>query len=279
MPLLEDVTEDAKFGSRVEHLEDPKPDQQDKHVHVGGNALLVNKDGGSFTRAPESLDGQLAITNELGVTKVIPDSEAQASSPVIIYAVLTSSIALGCGVGMSLIYNTVLEENYHWQAADIGLITIGGVVGALLGMMYCTFLGNPFGMWLACRNHGVQIPERHLIMMAPPAVIGVGMLLLYGYTAPGGSTWWGPHMGWTLFQYSFTTILIACVVVIVGTKNNVSFGVTHGLTLMVERFGYHTAFGILAGILSAIFLLGIPVYILNPKWRAYKSERESKLSA
>ncbi|TDZ30175.1 hypothetical protein C8035_v003259 [Colletotrichum spinosum] len=46
MPLREDVAEDAKFGSRVEHLEDPKPDQQDKHVHVGGNALLVNKDGG-----------------------------------------------------------------------------------------------------------------------------------------------------------------------------------------------------------------------------------------
>ncbi|TDZ30170.1 hypothetical protein C8035_v003260 [Colletotrichum spinosum] len=114
------------------------------------------------------------------------------SSPGIIYAVLTSSIALGCGVGMSLIYNTVLMENHHWQAADIGLIDIGGVVDA---------------------------------------------------------------------------------------ENSVSFGVTDGMTLMVERFGYHTAFGILAGILGAIFLLGIPVYILNPKWRAYISERESKQSA
>ncbi|TDZ21899.1 hypothetical protein Cob_v005225 [Colletotrichum orbiculare MAFF 240422] len=129
------------------------------------------------------------------------------SSPGIIYAVLTSSIALGCGVGMSLIYNTVLMENHHWQAADTGLIDIGGVVDAVLCMMYCTFLGNPLVMWLACRNHGIRIPEHHLITMATPAVIGVGMLLLYGYTAPGGSTWWGPHMGWTLFQYPFTTIL------------------------------------------------------------------------
>ncbi|TDZ21898.1 hypothetical protein Cob_v005226 [Colletotrichum orbiculare MAFF 240422] len=46
MPLLEGVTEDAKFGSRVEHLEDSKPDQQDKYGHVDGNALLVSKDGG-----------------------------------------------------------------------------------------------------------------------------------------------------------------------------------------------------------------------------------------
>ncbi|KAK1492920.1 hypothetical protein CCUS01_13916 [Colletotrichum cuscutae] len=110
-----------------------------------------------FTRQPESLDGQVVITDEFGVTRVIPDSEAQAyleemnrsgltapgadqaaeslerksylqrirpwstphpqpmrvmvlswkhmaesfSSPGIIYAVLTSSIALGCGVLVS----------------------------------------------------------------------------------------------------------------------------------------------------------------------------------
>lgn len=37
--------EDVKFDSRVEHFEDSKPDLQDEHVHVDGNALLVNRDG------------------------------------------------------------------------------------------------------------------------------------------------------------------------------------------------------------------------------------------
>ncbi|KAF6800159.1 hypothetical protein CSOJ01_12356 [Colletotrichum sojae] len=300
-----------------------------------------------FTRAPESLDGQLVITDEFGVTRVIPDSEAQEyldamndsgltppntkapamavdrksyaqrirpwstphphplrvmwmswkhmaesfSSPGIVYAVLTSSITLGCGVGISLTYNAVLMENYHWQAADIGLINVGGVVGAVLGMLFCTFLGNPFVMRMARRNRGVHIPEHHLLAMVPPAVVGVGMLLLYGFTARGSSTWWGPYLGWTFFQYSFTAILIIsttfaseaapkhpgpALVVVVGTKNVVSFGVTYGLTPMVERFGYQTAFGVLAGIFGAIFLLGVPVYLINPRWRAYMSERESK---
>ncbi|KAK1720364.1 hypothetical protein CaCOL14_004742 [Colletotrichum acutatum] len=300
-----------------------------------------------FTRRPESLDGQVVITDEFGVTRVIPDSEAQAyleemqrsgltapganqaaeslerksylqrirpwstphpqpmrvivlswkhmaesfSSPGIIYAVLTSSIALGCGVGMSLTYNTVLVTNYQWKSEDVGLINVGGVIGAILGMLFCTFVGNPLVMYLARRNRGVHIPEHHLVVLALPAVVGVGMLLLYGYTASGGYTWWGPYIGWTIFQYSFTSVLIIstsfaseaapkhpgpALVVVVGTKNVVSFGVTYGLTPMVEKWGYQTAFGVLAGIFGFIFLLGVPVYLLNPRWRAYMSERESR---
>jgi hypothetical protein len=213
------------------------------------------------------------------------------SSPGILYAVLTSSIALGCGVGMSLTYNGVLVQDYGWAAQDVGLINVGGVIGALLGMLYCTFAGGPFVLWAARRNRGVHLPEHHLLVMAPPAAIGIGMLLLYGFTAAGGggSSWWGPYLGWTVFQYTFTAVLIIsttfaseaapkhpgpALVVVVGTKNIVSFGLTYGLTPMVEQYGYQWAFGVLAGILGAVSLLGVPVYYLNPKWRAYVSARE-----
>ncbi|CAI6098704.1 unnamed protein product [Clonostachys chloroleuca] len=303
-----------------------------------------------FSRPAASLDGQLVFTDEFGVTRIIPDSEAQdylervqnegrdlpkmsvneagsataiarksyiqklsllspvqprplqvillswlhmaqsLTSPGILYAVLTSSITLGCGVGMSLTYNAVLMQNYHWQAKDIGLINIGGIIGAFLGMLYCSLLGNRFVLWFARRNKGVHKPEDHLITLIPPAVIGIAMLLLYGFTAGGGSTWWGPYLGWTMFQYSFTAVLIIsttfgseaapkhpgpALVVVVGTKNVISFGVTYGLTPMVERHGYEWAFGVLAGIFGAIFLLGIPVYRINPRWRAYIAEKEA----
>ncbi|KAH7347276.1 major facilitator superfamily domain-containing protein [Plectosphaerella cucumerina] len=302
-----------------------------------------------FTRPSASLDGQLVITDEFGVTRIVPDAEAQAylehmersgmvapgadnpasavqrmsykrrirpwstphpqpvrvmlnswkhmfqsfSSPGILYAVLTSSIVLGCGVGMSLTYNAVLIENYHWKQQDVGLINVGGVIGALLGMLYCTFLGDPFVLFLARRNKGVHKPEHQLITMAPPAVIGVGMLILYGFTADGtrGTTWWGPYLGWTVFQYAFTAVIITsttfasevapkhpgpALVVVVGSKNIISFGVTYGLTPMIEKHGYEWAFNVLAGIMAGIFLLGVPVYIINPKWRAYVSAREDK---
>ncbi|KAH7188288.1 major facilitator superfamily domain-containing protein [Fusarium flagelliforme] len=300
-----------------------------------------------FTRPAASLDGQLVVTDEFGVTRVIPDSEAQAyleemsrsglappgaensdeniqrktylqrlqpwskpssqpvrvillswkymitsfASPGILYAVLTSSIALGCGVGMSLTYNAVLMGEYHWQAKDIGLVNVGGAIGAIIAMLYCTFVANPFVMWMARRNRGIHQPEHHLITLAPAAVIGTAMLLLYGFTAGGGATWWGPYLGWTIFQYSFTTVLIIsttfaseaapkhpgpAIVTVVGTKNVISFGVTYGLTPMIEGHGYKWAFSVLAAIFAVIFLLGIPVCIWNPKWRAYVASREAK---
>ncbi|EUC43019.1 hypothetical protein COCMIDRAFT_7490 [Bipolaris oryzae ATCC 44560] len=292
-----------------------------------------------FTRSPASLDGLLIFTDEFGVTKVIPDEEAQGyfaqvgdkglsipsadaneadvprktylqklrpwspvqkqpvkimvmtylhmlqslASPGILFAILSSSVALGCAVGISLTYNTVLHDHYGWDVKNIGLINVGGVIGAVLGMVYCTFIGDKFVLYAARRNKGIHKPEHHLIVLIPPGIIGAAMLVLYGYTAGGGATWWGPYMAWTLFQYTFTAVLIVsttfaseagaqhpgpALVVVVGTKNIVSFGLTYGLTPMVAKHGYQWAFGVLAGIYSAIFLLGIPVYYLNPIWRA-----------
>jgi hypothetical protein len=214
------------------------------------------------------------------------------TSPGIIYAILTSSIALGCGIGMSLTYNEVLMKNYGWQPQNIGLINIGGVIGSVLGMLYCHLIGDKFVLFAARRNKGIHKPEHQLLTLLPPALIGMAMLLLYGFTAGGCSTWWVPYIGWTLFQYSFTANIIIisttfasevvdqhpgpALFVVVGTKNIVSFGVSYGLTPMVARYGYECAFGVLTGIFGAIFLLGIPVYFINPKWCAKQSGQKTE---
>jgi hypothetical protein len=51
------------------------------------------------------------------------------------YACLLSSTVLAC-VLVSLTYNDVLEVNYGWPASNVGLINIGGVISALLGMLH-----------------------------------------------------------------------------------------------------------------------------------------------
>ncbi|KAH7150335.1 major facilitator superfamily domain-containing protein [Dactylonectria estremocensis] len=297
-----------------------------------------------FARPAVNLDGRVIMTDDFGVTHIIPDDEAQEyleqhglerqtdeddvpkksyaqmlkpwsephptpgkmivlswlrmaqsmTSPAILYVVLASSITLGCVVGASLTYDTVLQQ-YGWQAQDIGLINMGGVVGGLLGAAYCTLLGEPFVLWMAKRNHGIHKPEHRLVVLVFPAILGFAMLILYGFMATaafeGGGSSWGIVVSWTLFQMTFTSVLIVtttfaseaspkhpgpALVMVVGTKNIVSFGVAFGMTPMVAQGGYTWTFGVLAGIFGAIFVLGVPVYILNPIWRRYVTRREEK---
>ncbi|KAF9771672.1 hypothetical protein IL306_010680 [Fusarium sp. DS 682] len=298
-----------------------------------------------FQRPVVSLDGRAVLTDDFGVTHIVPDDQAQEflerhgieaqpeddanvpkktyaellkpwgsshktpgkvillsllcmaqsmTSPAILFTVLASSITLACVVDVSLTYDAVLQR-YGWNPKDIGLINIGGIIGGLLGAAYCTLLGEPFVMWMAKRNHGIHKPEHRLIILIPVAVLGFAMLLLYGFMATaafrGSGSYWGTLISWTLFQVTFTSILIVtttfaaeaspkhpgpALVMVIGTKNIVSFGVAYGLTDMVQHGGYTWTFGVLAGIFGAIFVLGIPIYMLNPKWREYitKAERE-----
>jgi MFS family permease len=206
------------------------------------------------------------------------------TSPAILYVVLIASITLGCVVDMSLTYDAVLQAK-GWAPKDIGLINIGSVIGAVLGAIYSSLLGDRFVIWMAKRNHGVHKPEHRLIVLAMPAVLGVAMLLVYGFTsASQHASWWGPVLSYTFFSTAWVTVLIVsttfaaeaapkhpgpALVMVVGTKNIVSFGFTYGLTPLMNKGGYSYAYGVLAGVFGACFILGAPVYILNPKWRSY----------
>ncbi|CAG8062471.1 unnamed protein product [Penicillium salamii] len=205
------------------------------------------------------------------------------SSPGILYATLLSSVVLGSSVGMSLTYDAVLQS-YGWPAKNIGLINLGGVFGGFGGMLYAGVFGDWLILRMAKRSGGLHIPEHRLILLIFPGILAVVSLLLYGFTADTNTSWGGPYMGWTLLQIAFVSVLILstsfaaeaweknpgpALVAVVGTKNILAFGISYGLNPMLGRFNYPTAMGILAGVTGAVFLLGIPVYFLNPAWRRY----------
>lgn len=199
------------------------------------------------------------------------------SSPGILYATLLSSVVLGSSVGMSLTYDTVLQS-YGWPAKNVGLINLGGVFGGFGGMLYAGVFGDWFILRMAKRSGGIHTPEHRLLLLIFPGILTVVSLLLYGFTT-SDSSWGGPYMGWTLLQVAFVSVLILstafaseaweknpgpALVTVVGTKNVIAFGISYGLSPMVEKYSYPAAMGILAGVCGAIFLLGIPVYFFNP---------------
>ncbi|CAK7219763.1 hypothetical protein SBRCBS47491_003960 [Sporothrix bragantina] len=212
------------------------------------------------------------------------------TSPAIIYAILTSSITLGINIDESLTYGAVLSA-YGWSSSSLGLINIGGIIGAIVAALYSAFIGDKFVIWMAKRNNGIHTPEHRLLVLVPPALYGFAMIFVYGWTAVGASSYWGTLVSYTIFQSTFVVVLIvsssfaaeACakhpgpaLVIVVGSKNIISFGLTNTLTPLMNHGSYHYAFGVLAGIFGAVFVLGIPIYFFNPMWRRYIARMEKR---
>lgn len=213
------------------------------------------------------------------------------TSPAILFVVLSASIALGCIVDLSLTYDAVLQSK-GWAPKDIGLINIGSIVEALLAAAYSTVIGDRFVLWIAKRNHGIHKPEHRLIVLVLPALLGVAMLLLYGFKASdANASSWGIVLAYTFYSTAWVTVLIVtttfaseaapkhpgpALVMVVGTKNIVSFGWTYGLTPLMNKGGYSYAYGVLAAVYGACFILGIPVYVLNPRWRRHAAAMEQR---
>lgn len=211
------------------------------------------------------------------------------TSPAILYAVLATSTALAGVIFMSLTYDSILQ-GYGWSPKSVGLINIGGLVGAFVAMAYSAFLAEPLNLWLAKRNRGIHTPEHRLVALIPAFVLGFASLLMYGFTAVGASSEWPVVIAYAIFQVSWISLLIttsafaveasprhpgAALVMVVGTKNIVSFGTSHGLSSTIGVRPLTWSFGVIAGIYGAIAVLGVPVYLLNPRWRAYVGGKAS----
>ncbi|KXJ92550.1 major facilitator superfamily domain-containing protein [Microdochium bolleyi] len=210
------------------------------------------------------------------------------TSPAILFAILVSSVALAGTIDQSLVYAEALG-GYGWAPQSFGLINVGAIIGSILGSAYSVLGGDFIVLWLARRNRGVHKPEHHILVLAPMAILGFAMLLLYGFTIHGAQSAWGMVLAYSFYQTAWVSVLIVsttfasevwpkhpgpALVMVVGSKNIISFCLTFAFTPMTEHGGVTWAFGVLAGIFGASFVLGFPVYFLNARWRKAESKND-----
>jgi MFS family permease len=126
------------------------------------------------------------------------------SSPGVIFAMLASSISLGIGVAITLIYSTILEESYGWSASSVGLFNIGIIPASFLAMLHSGWLADKINVRLAARNGGVHRPEHHLIYLIVPYLTGATGIIVFGVCAndPQAYSAWGLVIG-KLFIFFF----------------------------------------------------------------------------
>ncbi|KAF9637695.1 Sugar transporter conserved site [Lasiodiplodia theobromae] len=226
------------------------------------------------------------------------------TAPGIIYATLVPSVTTGCMIAMSLSYSAVLTEHYGQSAASVGLINIASIPASFAALFVAGYVGDRLAVAMARRyNGGVHQPEHRLLPFAFGGVVGAAGLLVYAFYADGkpdgggesgDGGWVVVYVAWGLYLFAFVLSLISsttfaaevwpkapgpALVVVVGTKNIISFAISYALTPMLERYGYRTSYGILSAIHMAFFLAGIPVYYLNPKWRNWRARRDALKAA
>lgn len=213
--------------------------------------------------------------------------------PSIMYMALLLTVILGTSIALSLTYSMVLIAVYHWAPANAGLISIGGMTGAFLGMFYAGPIGNRIVTAMAKRNDGILRPGHYLVVSIVPGVCSFASLMLYAFTASGEATWAGPVMAWFLNQFAFTSMLIvgsafatiaypknpgAALLFVVGAKNIISYGITQGTLPMVTTHSAKWAYSVLAGIIAAAYIVGIPFYFFGDKMDKWAMRQQQRLS-
>jgi hypothetical protein len=104
------VLSDTEAQDHLAELEDRQQDQSD--IPRKTYRQLVNPWSGTTPNG-----GRVVIRAYIHMAEAF-------TSPGLVYALLVATIVLGCAIGISLTYNTVLQENYGWPAANIGLINV-----------------------------------------------------------------------------------------------------------------------------------------------------------
>ncbi|KAI1791927.1 MFS general substrate transporter [Ganoderma leucocontextum] len=180
--------------------------------------------------------------------------------------------------------STIFTIEYDFNAAQIGLTNLGGIVGIVLAMLVTGPLNDWGIVWMSQRNHGVYEPEYRLIFM-------LGMLFgVFGYI--GWAVGNDHHMPWigavaciTMLNFSMVVSGGAAVTYLLDThgganalhvlsvtnfaKNMVLYGSTFFANGVVVARGVKASLLILGACQAVCWLAAVPMYVYGKRVRSF----------
>ena len=192
---------------------------------------------------------------------------------------------LGGLVTMATIGPQLLAALPYLWGKNVGLITLGPIIGTLLGFVATFALADT----LMKRNakhasHGLAEPESRLVAMFPAPFLATTGIWTFGFCAanPSPHAWAGMAVGYDMigfgitrvpsigFNYlidSYNAISADCFVMTTIARAVVSFAWTFFVGGWIAEAGAALPFGIF-GMLMAIFaLLVIPLWLFGKRMR------------
>ncbi|KAH8655282.1 major facilitator superfamily domain-containing protein [Xylariales sp. PMI_506] len=178
----------------------------------------------------------------------------------------------------------VAEPPYLW-GANSGLINVGGLVGAVLGLGY-TYAVADARLQSTARHgeRGFAEPEARLPTMFPALIIATAGLLTFGLCAqnPSPKGWVGlafgfgmlnfglmqvPSIGFNYLIDSYSYLAADCFVVVTILRAIIAFAWTFFVAEWIAADGAAEPFGIFAMLMGIFTLLTIPLWLYGKRMR------------
>lgn len=172
---------------------------------------------------------------------------------------------------------------YLLTPSGIGLMSLGPLVGAVLGSLSLGLISDPIIRWASRRNKGVFEPEYRLLPIFPvlvvgPALIGLGYLAQSGGSVIGASALYGVLMFGCMYLLTLSSsyaldayrgmsneIFISSM----ASKNLLLFPYSYFINSYMAKAGPQKVYG-LFGSIGLAMTVTIPVlYVFGKRYRSY----------
>ncbi|KAF5375213.1 hypothetical protein D9758_000497 [Tetrapyrgos nigripes] len=204
-------------------------------------------------------------------------------SPVTVYIFLVHGMQTVWLSLLPICSSTIFTIEYGFNASQIGLTNLGGIVGIVLAAAVTGPLTDWGTIWLARHNKGIYEPEFRIFF------ISTMLMGTFGYAGWAVGTthnmpWIGAVACLTLANFSMVTSGSAAVTYLLDThgpnalhvlalsnlfKNVVLYSFTFFANGMVESRGVKVSLLILAGCQTFCWLASIPMYVFGKRLRSW----------
>jgi len=200
-------------------------------------------------------------------------------APPILLTTLIFGLTIGWTALMSIVSSNVYSAPPHlWQAWQVGLISFGNLTGLLIGLPLGGLMADKLSTRAAKRSGGEHNPRHRLPAVILGAVISPAGCLVIAYGFEKDLHWISIAVGWGMLAFGLTasanvllTYSVDCFrsragdvgVLVNVVKNTLGFGVSLVSMDWYGSQGPLRQFGTMAGVLWAVYLFVIPVYIYS----------------
>jgi len=204
--------------------------------------------------------------------------------------VLFSFFAYGLTTSWLVVVGGVLAQlfsgpPYNFSVSSIGLVSIGALIGSIVG----AFTTGPLADWvvkiMSRRNQGIYEPEFRLVLIIVTLILGGLSFFGFGWSLQVQDPWIGPVIfyGLQYFSVGFMTIavygyLTDChrdkapeAFAAINLRNIYSFGMNYFISSWISTQGPKEVFCIVGGVHVFICLCAIPMYIYGKRCRSWTS--------